>query len=65
LLAIRSRSQFANTLEPMESGQQMFWEYLNYVLMLTGLAAIYIIYRSRLGRQHKRHARLLQTGRSA
>ena len=59
LLAIRSRSQFANTLPPMEPSQQMFWEYLNYALMLAGLALIYMVYRGWLSRQHKRHARLL------
>lgn len=59
LLAIRSRSQFANTLPPMEPSQQMFWEYLNYALMLAGLAVIYLVYRGWLSRQHKRHARLL------
>ncbi len=60
LLAIRSRSQFANTLEPMDSGRQMFWEYLNYGLMLVGLALIYAVYRGRVASQHKRHARLLE-----
>lgn len=62
LLAIRSRSQFANTLAPLDAQSQMFWEYLNYGLMLAGLALIYIIYRSWLKGQHARHARLLATG---
>jgi ABC-2 type transport system permease protein len=41
LLAIRSRAQFARTLVPMERGDQLFWEYLNYGLALLGLATVW------------------------
>ncbi len=46
LLAIRSRAQFARTLAPMERGDQLFWEYLNYGLALLGLVAVWIWRRS-------------------
>jgi ABC-2 type transport system permease protein len=42
LLAIRSRAQFARTLAPMSSGEQLFWEYLNYGLALGGLALVWL-----------------------
>jgi ABC-2 type transport system permease protein len=42
LLAIRSRAQFARTLEPMSSTDQLFWEYLNYALALGGLALVWV-----------------------
>lgn len=42
LLAIRSRGAHARLLEPMERKQQLFWEWLNYVLALAGLAGVYL-----------------------
>ena len=42
LLAIRSRAQFARTLEPMSSTDQLFWEYLNYALALGGLVLVWV-----------------------
>jgi ABC-2 type transport system permease protein len=42
LLAIRSRAQFARTLRPMSSGDQLFWEYLNYGLALGGLVLVWL-----------------------
>jgi ABC-2 type transport system permease protein len=42
LLAIRSRAQFARTLRPMSSGDQIFWEYLNYALALAGLVLVWV-----------------------
>jgi ABC-2 type transport system permease protein len=41
LLSIRSRAQFARTLEPLERSGQLFWEYLNYGLALLGLVAVW------------------------
>jgi ABC-2 type transport system permease protein len=41
LLTIRSRAQFARTLEPLERGGQLFWEYLNYGLALVGLVLVW------------------------
>ena len=42
LLAIRSRAQFARTLAPMSSADQLFWEYLNYALALGGLVLVWV-----------------------
>ena len=42
LLAIRSRAQFARTLRPMSSADQLFWEYLNYALALGGLVMVWV-----------------------
>jgi ABC-2 type transport system permease protein len=42
LLAIRSRAQFARTLEPMSSADQLFWEYLNYALAIGGLVLVWV-----------------------
>lgn len=40
LLAIRGRSQFSRTLDPLSQQEQMFWEYLNYGLALSGLLLV-------------------------
>jgi ABC-2 type transport system permease protein len=55
LLALRNRGgQFSRTLEPMKSGGQMFWEYLNYALALLGLGFVYLVRRSlRLGARRR------------
>lgn len=45
LLSIRSRGQFNNTLPPMDSSSQKFWESVNYVLAAIVIAAIYLIVR--------------------
>lgn len=42
LLSIRARGHFNRTLEPMESGAQEFWEYLNYGLALLGLLILWL-----------------------
>jgi len=41
LMAIRSRAQFARTLEPLERSGQLFWETLNYGLALLGLVLVW------------------------
>ena len=45
LLSIRSRGQFARTLESLNNEQKAFWEYLNYALALLGLFAVYGVYQ--------------------
>ena len=40
LLTIRSRGTYARLLQPLEEGQQSFWEGLNYVLVLLSLLVI-------------------------
>jgi len=41
-MRIRSRAQFARILQPMTHHDQLFWEYLNYILALVGLGLIWI-----------------------
>ncbi len=45
LLALRGRGQYSRMLQPMDRGSQIFWEYLNYVLALGGLALVYLLQR--------------------
>lgn len=45
LLGIRSRGQFNRTLPPMESSNQKFWEYLNYVLAVIAIGFIFVLTR--------------------
>ncbi len=59
LLSIRSRSHFNRTLVPMESGQQEFWEYLNYALVLLALAVLWFIYRAVTRARHARYQQML------
>ena len=40
LLTIRSRGTYARLLEPLEKGQQSFWEVLNYAVVLASLLVI-------------------------
>ncbi len=41
LTAIRSRAQYARTLDPAVRGQRLFWEYLNYGLAALLLACVW------------------------
>jgi len=59
LLGIRSRGHFNRTLPPMAHGRQLFWEYLNYGLAATALAAIALIERRRRHLQQRRYFDLL------
>lgn len=43
LLSIRGRSHFSRPLFPLSKGMQLVWEYLNYGLVLMGLAIIWFI----------------------
>ncbi len=59
LLAIRSRARFARTLAPMEQGQRLTMEYLNYGLALLGLVAVWF-WRRRVRRTiEARHQAIL------
>jgi len=60
LAGIRSRGHFARTLVPMERGSQLFWEYLNYLLAVLGLAAIWLLRRRALTAAQLRYARILE-----
>jgi len=57
LLSIRSRAHFARTLVPMTRERKAFWEYLNYGIVLVGLALIYGGYRYHLLRLRDRYER--------
>ena len=59
LLSIRSRAHFARTLVPMTREQKAFWEYLNYAIVLVGLALIYGAHRYHLRRLRDRYHRML------
>ena len=59
LLSIRSRAHFARTLVPMTREQKAFWEYLNYAIVLMGLALIYGAHRYHLRRLRDRYHRML------
>lgn len=43
LLSIRGRSHFSRPLHPITKNEQLFWEYLNYGLVLLGLAIIWLL----------------------
>lgn len=45
LLSIRGRGHFSRTLLPMTRDLQLFWEYLNYGLALSGLLLVWLIRR--------------------
>ncbi len=47
LLAIRSRGNFNRTLPPLEQGEQMVWEYLNYILAAIALGVVAFVQRQR------------------
>jgi ABC-2 type transport system permease protein len=59
LLSIRSRAQFARTLVPMQRGDQLFWEYLNYGLALVGLFAVWLWRRRVRSRDRVRYQSIL------
>ena len=65
LLSIRGRSHFSRPLNPITKNQQLFWEYLNYGLVLLGLAVIWLLrLRIRKGAEARQLAFLQpETGR--
>ena len=62
LLKIRSRSHFSKTIPPMERDEQMFWEYLNYILGFFSIAAVVLIRRILQMRKISRYHRALVDG---
>jgi ABC-2 type transport system permease protein len=67
LLSIRGRSHFSRSLYPITKKKQLFWEYLNYGLVLLGLAVIQLLRHLVRKRSKARQIALLQpeTGRVA
>jgi ABC-2 type transport system permease protein len=59
LLSIRSRGHFNRTLPSIEYSSQLFWEYLNYGLVVTALLAIALIRRRRKKIKQLRYTNLL------
>ncbi len=45
LMSMRTRGHFARTLHPLTDVQKQYWEYLNYVLALLGLVAVWGTFR--------------------
>jgi ABC-2 type transport system permease protein len=64
LLALRGRTQFARTLEPLDEHHQRIWEYINYALALAGLALVWI-WRRLVARSDRRHHQRVLAGVSA
>jgi ABC-2 type transport system permease protein len=59
LLALRGRSQWARTLEPLPEGHAARWEAANYLLAALGLAAV-VLWRRLVARaDRRRHQRVL------
>ncbi len=56
LLSIRSRGHFNRTLPPMSEDDQRTWEYVNYLLALVGVGAVFLIARQRRQAVRKRFA---------
>jgi ABC-2 type transport system permease protein len=54
LLSIRSRGQFNRTLPSIDYDIQLFWEYLNYGLIIIALVFIALVrgYRKRIRKNH-------------
>jgi ABC-2 type transport system permease protein len=59
LLALRGRTQYANTLVPMSTATQALWEYLNYAFAIFGLALVWGWRRWTVGRDRARYGRIL------
>ncbi|SDX11455.1 Gldg family protein [Thiocapsa roseopersicina] len=53
LLTLRGRGQFNRLLEPVGREGRIFWETLNYVLALAGLALVYWLYRRARARRER------------
>ncbi|NEV60303.1 Gldg family protein [Thiorhodococcus minor] len=62
LLALRGRGQFGRMLEPVGQQTRLFWESLNYILALAGLALVYLLYRQSRARRERAYAEILGNG---
>ncbi len=60
LLSIRARGHFNRTLPPMEQGEQVFWEYLNYALAALAITLVALFHYRRQRRRQARFSRYLQ-----
>jgi ABC-2 type transport system permease protein len=64
LLALRGRGQYSRLLVPLDRGEQMFWEYLNYALALGGLLLVYGLYRRSRQKRQRHYQALMSAGRT-
>lgn len=60
LLALRGRTHFARTLEPLDRERQQFWETLNYALAIAGLVVVWLVRRGLRAARNKRHSHILK-----
>lgn len=59
LSSIRARGHFNRTLPPMAHGEQLFWEYLNYILAALALAGIALVQRWRKRSSYRAYLQLM------
>ena len=64
LLSLRGRGQYSRLLNPLTKREQLFWEYLNYSLALSGLALVYVLHR-RSRQKRRMHYEAVMTARRA
>ncbi|AFL72706.1 Gldg family protein [Thiocystis violascens] len=62
LLTLRGRGQFSRLLEPIGQQRRLFWESLNYLLALGGLALVFWLYRRLRARREQGYAAILSNG---
>jgi len=62
LLNLRGRGQFSRMLDPIGQQARLFWESLNYLLALAGLALVYWIHRRARNRRESAYAAILGNG---
>lgn len=64
LLALRGRTQFARTLDPLSERGERIWEYANYVLAAIGLFIIWLWRRSVAKGDARRYQRIFEEARA-
>ncbi|MBN2886202.1 MAG: ABC transporter permease, partial [Chromatiaceae bacterium] len=64
LLALRGRGQFSRLLAPMGPSERLFWETLNYLLALGGLALVYALHWRARARREAALAAMLEPAAS-
>ncbi len=62
LLTLRGRGQFSRILAPISQQGRLFWESLNDLLALGGLALVYWLYRRLRARRERAYATILGHG---
>ncbi len=61
LLTLRGRGQFSRLLDPVGREGRIFWESLNYLLAIAGLALVYWLYRRARRRRERGDEAILGT----